>query len=220
MRLIFVRHGDPNYALDRLTDLGVRQAQAVALRLESEQIDRIFSSTLGRAVETAQAAATHLGLPISDRLSFMDERWTHSHTFRFTHDHPWAEADALAEEGLSLWNLEPGKTQWFDDAERLAYDEEMRQAFDSWLCTLGYQREGHYYRCLKENGDVIALFSHGGSGSRVMAHLMNLPFVYFCHMFHLDCTSICIFDFKGAAGELVTPKARLINDKGHLASVK
>lgn len=219
MRLIFVRHGDPDYARDCLTELGVRQAQAVSLRLEGEDINRIYTSTMGRAVETAQATADLLGLPITDRLSFMDEKWTPTHAFRFTYDHPWAEADALAEEGLSLLDLDPAKTQWFGDGERLAYDADMRQAFDAWIETLGYRREGRYYRCVKENGDVIALFSHGGSGSRVMSHLMNLPFVYFCHMFHLTHTSVCIFDFKGTTGELVTPKARLINDSRHIASL-
>ena len=220
MRLIFIRHGDPNYALDQLTELGVRQAQAAAIRLENEGIHKIYASTMGRAVQTAQATATRLGLDITERLPFMDERWAPTHNFSFTYDHPWAEADALAEKGLSLFDLGLSQTQWFGDPARLAYDEEMRALFDGWLATLGYEREGMYYRCTKENDDVIALFSHGGSGSRVMSHLMNLPFVYFCHMFHLSHTSICIFDFKGAVGDRVTPKARLINDSKHIAFVK
>ena len=220
MRLIFIRHGDPNYALDCLTELGVRQAEAVSFRLENEQIDKIYSSTMGRAVETATATADRLGLPILERLSFMDERWAPTHTFSFAHPHPWAEADALAEEGLSLFELDPQKTEWFGDAARLAYDQEMRGAFDNWLATLGYKREGQYYRCVKENNDVIALFSHAGSSSRVMAHLMNLPFVYFCHMFRLAHTSICIFDFGGSSDTLVTPKARLMNDSKHITAIQ
>ena len=55
MRLIFIRHGDPNYALDQLTELGERQAQAAAIRLENEGIHKIYASTMGRAVQTAQA---------------------------------------------------------------------------------------------------------------------------------------------------------------------
>ncbi len=220
MRLIFIRHGDPNYALDQLTELGERQAQAVAIRLEDEGIDKIYSSTMGRAVQTAQATATRLGLAITERLPFMDEKWAPTHHFHFTYDHPWAEVDALAEKGISLFDLENEISEWFGDADRREYDEHMRQAFDVWLSTLGYQREGQYYRCLKENDDVIALFSHGGSSSRVMSHLMNLPFAYFCHMFRLNHTSICIFDFKGAEGDLVTPKARLVNDSRHISAVK
>ena len=36
MRLILVRHGDPDYALDCLTELGHRQAETVAKRLMEE----------------------------------------------------------------------------------------------------------------------------------------------------------------------------------------
>ena len=53
MRLIMVRHGEPNYELDCLTPEGRRQAAAAAERLSSEGITEIFSSPQGRARETA-----------------------------------------------------------------------------------------------------------------------------------------------------------------------
>ena len=43
MRLLLVRHGDPNYELDCLTELGHRQAKEVAKRLMEEGIQEIFS---------------------------------------------------------------------------------------------------------------------------------------------------------------------------------
>ena len=220
MRLIFVRHGHPDYAKNALTELGVKQAQAAAVRLEGEGINRIVTSTYGRAIETAQATSDRIGVPLSEGLPFMDERWVMGDLPPFTHEHPWAEADALAERGANLFDPDGEASEWFGEPARLAYDESARVAFDAWLGTLGYEREGQYYRCTRENGDVIALFSHGGSSSRVMAHLMNLPFVYFCHMFHLDHTSVCVFDFKGGVGSLVTPKARLLNDARHIRGIE
>ena len=44
MRLIFVRHGEPNYEKDCLTKLGHEEAKAAAQRLLCENIDEIFSS--------------------------------------------------------------------------------------------------------------------------------------------------------------------------------
>ena len=41
MRLILVRHGDPNYELDCLTELGHKQARIVAERLLEENIENI-----------------------------------------------------------------------------------------------------------------------------------------------------------------------------------
>lgn len=45
MKIIFVRHGHPDYANDCLTDLGNKQGEAVAKRLEKEKIDRFYSSS-------------------------------------------------------------------------------------------------------------------------------------------------------------------------------
>ena len=50
MRLLLVRHGDPDYEKDCLTGLGHRQAEVVARRLLSENIDEIFSSPPLRAL--------------------------------------------------------------------------------------------------------------------------------------------------------------------------
>ena len=53
MRIIFVRHGHPNYEKDCLTELGHLHAQAAAKRLEEETIAEVHSSSCGRAAETA-----------------------------------------------------------------------------------------------------------------------------------------------------------------------
>ena len=50
MRIIFVRHGEPNYEKDCLTPLGKLQAEAAAERLRDEGIDTVFSSPFGRAL--------------------------------------------------------------------------------------------------------------------------------------------------------------------------
>ena len=65
MLLYIVRHGEPIYGPDTLTDLGREQAKAVAERLAIHGIDRIFSSPLGRARETAQPTADKLGLEVT-----------------------------------------------------------------------------------------------------------------------------------------------------------
>ncbi|MBO5501197.1 MAG: histidine phosphatase family protein, partial [Clostridia bacterium] len=57
MRIILVRHGHPDYANDCLTPLGRKHAAAAAQRLRDEGIQKIFSSTCGRAMETAQHTA-------------------------------------------------------------------------------------------------------------------------------------------------------------------
>ena len=73
MRLIFVRHGEPNYDLDCLTELGHKQAKIAAKRLLNEGIEKIFSSPLGRAYQTAQAFSEASGLKQIEIVDFMRE---------------------------------------------------------------------------------------------------------------------------------------------------
>ena len=72
MRIIFVRHGEPDYANDCLTETGKKQAEAAAKRLVREGISEIYSSPMGRAYQTAECTAKLLNLPITV-LDYMHE---------------------------------------------------------------------------------------------------------------------------------------------------
>ena len=71
MLLYIIRHGDPIYETDSLTERGRLQAEAVGKRMYDAGIDRIFSSPMGRAKETAEPACRLLGLEKNI------EEWTH-----------------------------------------------------------------------------------------------------------------------------------------------
>lgn len=68
MRLIIVRHGESEWnrihryqgQLDApLSELGLRQAEALGERLKGEELDQIYTSPLQRAALTAKAIAAH-----------------------------------------------------------------------------------------------------------------------------------------------------------------
>ena len=44
MLLYIIRHGDPDYSTDTLTERGWQQAEAVGKRIAAAKIDRIFTS--------------------------------------------------------------------------------------------------------------------------------------------------------------------------------
>ena len=71
MLLYIIRHGEPYYEIDTLTERGKLQAEAVGKRMVDAKIDRIFSSPMGRAMETAEPACRLLGLEKHI------EDWTH-----------------------------------------------------------------------------------------------------------------------------------------------
>ena len=71
MLLYIVRHGDPDYTTDSLTEKGLIQAEDVGKRMFDAGIDRIFSSPMGRAKQTAEPACRLLGK------EYTIEPWAH-----------------------------------------------------------------------------------------------------------------------------------------------
>ncbi len=104
--IIAVRHGQTEWNVRRLeqgqldsplTELGRRQAAALAEALADQGIQAIYSSDLGRARQTADTIAARLGLPVHDepRLRELGLGILEGRTLAdFASDHP-AEAAAL-----------------------------------------------------------------------------------------------------------------------------
>ena len=215
MRLIMVRHGDPDYEHDCLTEAGHRQAALVAGRLEREGISRIFSSPMGRARQTASYTADKLGLPIRI-LPFMHEI-TWGGPDLPENGHPWTLSDRImteedADMSVDGWRRHP---YYVHNAATKCYDEVTRQ-FDGVMAELGYHRTGRRYHCEGDTDRTVALFSHGGSGACVLAHLLSLPFPYVTAAMTYDFTSVIILAFPDRPGEEVYPRLELFNDTAHL----
>ncbi len=221
MRIVFVRHGEPDYRRDCLTETGKVQALAAAQRLKEEGISEIWSSPLGRAAETAAAASEALGLPVRI-LDFMRELdWgSCDGSPLFADGHPWDIADELARRGVNLnadnWREHP----FFSGNKVCAAVDRTEQGIDEWLLGLGYRREGFYYRCIRENSEqkTVALFSHGGSSCAAMGHMLNLPFPYACALLHLEFTGITILRLDRRPGSMVLPCLELANDSRHICA--
>lgn len=220
MRLLLIRHGHPNYELDCLTPLGHLQAEAAAERLKSEGIDVFFSSTCGRAVETAEHTASKLALPVT-QLEFMREvSWGCGNEVNGQEGHPWNLVDRMILEGESLRNPDwmdspPFKGNIFCDNIQV-----IEEGIDAWLETLGYTREGEYYRAGENSGKTVALFSHGGSSNVALAHILNMPLPFVLNVFRADFTSITVLNFPDTPGALVMPVLELVNDSEHIRHLK
>ena len=52
MRILIVRHGDPDYSIDSLTETGWKEAKLLAARLSKIDIKDFYVSPLGRAQDT------------------------------------------------------------------------------------------------------------------------------------------------------------------------
>ena len=52
MRLLIVRHGDPDYSIDSLTEKGWKEAEYLSERLSKLDVKDFYVSPLGRAKDT------------------------------------------------------------------------------------------------------------------------------------------------------------------------
>lgn len=217
MRILFVRHGHPDYGRDCLTDLGHLQAAAAAERLREENIAEIYSSTCGRALETAGHTAEALGLDVV-RCDFMREiHWGTSSGEPLPSDgHPWDAADLMVSEGKPLLNHSWNSEEPFLRNRLLKDYQKIAGALDAWLADFGYVRDGLYYRIREDSRKTVAAFCHGGASSVMLSHMFNLPFPFTCAAIGLDFTGITAVTLSGPAGSLVTPRFEMVNDAKHI----
>lgn len=61
MKLLIIRHGDPNYSIDSLTEKGWREAEYLSERLSGMDIKKFYVSSMGRAKDTASFTLKKMG---------------------------------------------------------------------------------------------------------------------------------------------------------------
>lgn len=222
MLIYFIRHGHPDYKNDCLTELGKRQAAAAAERLRDAGIEKIFSSTNGRAVETAEYTARLLGLEVDARDFLREISWGSRDGEPLpSNGNPWRIVESIVAEGGSLADSEWYKKEPFcrsvvkDNADAVA------RGFDDLLCELGYTREGEHYRVTREcEYKTIAIFSHGGSSTAALSHFLNIPLTQLCAHVRQDFTAISAFNLPGEVGALIFPRIKLLNDSDHIKGIE
>ena len=171
MLLYIVRHGDPDYKNDCLTELGHKQAKAVAERLKNSGIEQIFSSSKGRALQTAAHTADLLGLHVNSCDFIREISWgSLDENPILANGHPWKIAPIHVSEGKSLLDRNWRASAPYCRSQLIGCVETVTQGLDIWLEELGYKREGEYYRVIgKDTEKTIAMFSHGGASSAALS---------------------------------------------------
>jgi len=214
MRILFVRHGEPDYARDCLTDEGRRQAAAVAERLAGEGISRIYASPMGRAMQTAGYTARRLDLPLV-ALDYMHEiSWGGEGIPEA--GHPWTLGDRMLEENFDFTRDDWREHPYFKGNAATACHDRIAGRIDEFLEKQGYIHDGRRFLCRGGTDRTIALFSHGGSGACALAHILSLPFPYVCCVLPYDFTSVIVLELPVREGGYVHPRIELFNDCAHI----
>lgn len=189
MKIVIVRHADPDYANDSLTKKGWREAELLVPRLSKLDVKDFYCSPLGRAKDTA-----------SFTLKAMN---------REAQELPWLrEFEGKVRKGLKYsvcWDRLP--SEWTGEDKYYSHDEwyntklmksanvakEYRKVcngIDELLKKHGYEHIGRHYRVTNSNHDTIVLFCHFGVASVILSHIFSCSPMLLWHNFVALPTSV------------------------------
>ena len=218
MRIIFIRHGDPDYSIDSLTEKGFREAKLLSERVKNWKVDAAFVSPLGRAKDTASFSLEKLGMKATtcdwlrefdysvlhedeDRVKvpwdFYPETWT-KYEDSFSKD-KWTDIPILNNPGLKGGN------------------EKVKNGIDEILKEYGYSRYGNFYKTDGTGKDkTIVCFCHLGVICVILGHLLNVSPVVLWHGLFLAPTSVTVGAFEERTKDHAYFRLQAVGDTRHL----
>lgn len=178
MKLVIVRHGDPDYTIDSLTPKGKREAKLLVDRISALKPDYFYCSPLGRAKKTASYTLKALGADCEIM------PWLTEFEGRVTEDS--GKIEVCWDRQHSVWTKEDiyYTENWADTPlmkehnVREKYDAVCR-GLDELLAKHGYVHVGRHFCVTNSNHDTIVLFCHFGVEAVLLSHLFGVsPMVY------------------------------------------
>ena len=219
MLLFYIRHGDPVYDPDGLTELGRRQAEACARRLSSYGLDRIYASSSERARLTALPTCEILKMDMT-LLDWCQEGLA------------WQEF-TVVRDGRKMWIFQapdtvklltsPAVARMGEDwAEHPALSStgakegiaRVRRHTREFLKELGYayDAENGMYLHNGPSPKRVALFAHQGFGMAFLSTVLCIPYPLFSTRFDTGHTGITVIEFPEEEGPCLPCCLQLAND--------
>lgn len=223
MRLVFVRHCEPNYTIDSLTEKGFREAQLLSERLKDWKVEQFYVSPLGRARDTArptlgklhQSAITYDWMqeftyriedPTTGRIhvpwDYMPEYWTRQQ--EFYDPEAWLSHPAFLENP----RIVPGFHR-------------VCRGIDGILARYGYTRTERFYKVdpvltADDDDKTIVFFCHLGISLVMIAHILGFAPVQLQQSIYLPPSSVTILNAEKVVHDNAAFRAQVIGDTSHL----
>lgn len=242
MRLIFIRHGEPDYSTDLLTEKGRLDAELLSERVAKWDIKDIYVSPQGRAKATAEPSLKKLNREA------IELPWIHEFSYDIINPIRGKQGVPWDFPPFQLYGDPNFQTQddWvhanmLNENPKIAENyPKVVSHFDELLEKYGYKRNGQYYirmdgreRFMKSTviDDKIAMadtlpeddseptlvfFCHLGVICLILSHLLNIPFMSLVHGFFLPTTSVTIVNTEERWGNEVSFRVQAMGDSSHL----
>lgn len=215
MKIVIIRHGDPDYVKDSLTPKGWKEAELLSDRISMLDVQAFYCSPLGRAKDTASLT-----------LKKMNRQAT---------ELPWLrEFEGKIRRGLkisSCWDRKP--LEWTSDFQYYSnetwYKTKLMQShnaekeykkvcdgIDELLKKHGYEHTGRYYRVNQSNHDTIVLFCHFAVECVILSHILSCSPMVLWHNFVALPTSVTTLITEEREKGIAVFRCQQFGDISHL----
>lgn len=217
MKILFIRHGDPDYEHDSITPKGWKEAELLADRLVKLDVHDFYCSPLGRAKDTASVTLNRLHKSAAV-LDWLEE-------------FPARILDLESGEKRIPWDLMPSywtnrtnlydKDKWYLDPIMESGNTEkiykqVIKGMNGLLDTYGYRRDGMFYRTEGGNKHTIVIFCHLGVELAILSHLLGIAAPVLWQGFYVAPTSVTILATEERKKGEVYFRCKTLGDTSHL----
>ncbi len=217
MKLVFIRHGDPDYSIDSLTERGWKEAEALAKRVARWDVDDFYVSPLGRAQDTARVSLDAIGRS-AETLDWLREFYVEvDNPVTGEKQIPWDFMPSLWTGYEDLYD----KDKWHQSElmKTGKVTEEYKKVCDSVDALLekyGYIRNGRMYETKEGNDKTIVFFCHLGVQFVVLSHLLGMSAAMMWHNFFVAPTSVTWVETEEREKGLANFRCKKLGDTSHL----
>lgn len=201
MRLIFIRHGDPDYVHDTLTEKGKREAELLAQRVKNWDVSKFYVSPLGRAQLTAEYSMKLRG-DTAETLPWLREFNGIIPTSDGGHRIPW---DMYPTEWADK-EIYYDRNNWFksDYMQTGNVEEQLKwvhEGIDKLLADHGYIHENGMFRIEKHSDETLVFFCHFGVSMVMIGHILGISTMNMWHGFNMQPTSVTVLGCEEREGD-------------------
>ena len=217
MKLIIIRHADPDYSIDSLTPTGWKEAGLLAERVAKWEVTDFYVSPLGRARDTAGVSLEKMGreATVLDWLREFPTRVPHEGDPDKTCCWDWLPAEWTEQEAFYH------RDRWMEEAHFAASTaredyQRVTRGLDELLARYGYQRERNYYRVTRPSSDTVVLFCHFGLECVLLSHLLNISPMVLWHALCAAPTSVTTIYTEERREGIASFRMAAFGDTSHL----
>ena len=176
MRILLIRHAEPDYSIDSITPKGRIEAELLSRRIMKYDIRDFYVSPLGRARDTAAYTLEKMNreATVLPWLKEFSGRYPDPETGKLRL--AWDIKPRIWPEYPGVWRMDTFlENALFDEGDFREVWQQTADGVSELMGTYGFRKDGPVWLCDHNTPDTIALFCHFGISMAVISCLTDIP---------------------------------------------